>query len=68
MTSHAPSDIGHAHPRTDVATRLKASIGIAILTVSAAGVLHGGLGLPWTSEVQAAYAVIAGILTWRRMR
>lgn len=68
MTNGTSSCIPQDAVRTDGLTRFTTSIGIAILAVSAAGIVHASLGLTWTTGVQAGYAAIAGLIAWRRMR
>lgn len=53
---------------SDGASRLTTSIGIAILSVSVAGLLHAWIGLPWPVEAQCAYALAGGVAGWVRMR
>lgn len=53
---------------TDGLTRFSASVGVAILAVSTAGLIHAWLGLDWTLGIQSAYAAVAGLLVWRRLR
>lgn len=68
MTSGTSDQQTQAAIPMDGQGRLTTSIGIAILAVSAAGLVHGALGLPWTIGVQAGYAAVAGLVAWRRMR
>lgn len=68
MTSRTSSGITRDAVRADGPTRFTTSIGIAILAVSAAGLVHAWLGLAWTTEVQVAYSAVAGLVAWRRTR
>jgi hypothetical protein len=49
-------------------SRLTTAIGIAMIAVSLAGLVHHWMGLEWGLEDQAFYAFVGGLSSWRLVK
>ena len=48
----------------DGMSRLKTAIGVAILAISCAGLMHSLIGAPWGLRQQVFYALVGGLACW----
>lgn len=55
-------------PDTRSESRLTTAIGIAMLSVSLAGLIHQWMGLEWGLGNQAFYAFVGGLSSWKLVK